>query len=147
VCQALPADSPGSAQEATRDRSGLLPGNVASSEPIFQGSAHSDMPARYTSIKGICIILGLFLLGIGGTVVMDSYNADISWTSTSYIRGAGAAVGSTARSSRGACCTITASFRHGLWRSPRWSAWCWSGRGGFPEHTHARASRWCWLLP
>jgi lipid A 4'-phosphatase len=47
------------------------------------------MPARYTSIKGICIILGLFLLGIGGTVVMDSYNADISWTSTSYIEGGG----------------------------------------------------------
>jgi lipid A 4'-phosphatase len=47
------------------------------------------MPGRHIAIKGICIILGLFLLGIGGTILLDSSNADISWTSTSYIEGGG----------------------------------------------------------
>lgn len=47
------------------------------------------MPSRRVLIKGLWIIAGLLTLGIGGTVLMDFTNADISWTSKRYIEGGG----------------------------------------------------------
>jgi membrane-associated PAP2 superfamily phosphatase len=46
-------------------------------------------PQRNTTIKGICVIGGLFLCGIVATYIMESTGADLAWTSTQYIEGGG----------------------------------------------------------
>ena len=61
-------------------------GNIAE-EIVLEQPVH--MRNRRTSIKGVSIIAGLFLLGIGGTVLMDYANADLAWTAKSYIQGGG----------------------------------------------------------
>lgn len=47
------------------------------------------MPVGNSVKKGLWIIAGLFLLGIGGTALLHQMNADLSWTSNWYVEGGG----------------------------------------------------------
>lgn len=44
---------------------------------------------RKNTIKGLCIIVGLFVFGICVNLIMDAMDTDLAWTSSYYIEGGG----------------------------------------------------------